>query len=81
MCINRWTKTLRPYRRARWTPEEDANLIAAVDACGKVWSRVAQRVKDRSDAQCRERFTNKLDPDICVDDWTPEVRSSMLLAV
>lgn len=71
-CVTRWQKTLQPLRRGKWTDEEDENLRAAVKACGKVWSRISLRVPDRSDAQCRERFYNVLDPSINRDDWTVE---------
>lgn len=64
-CINRWTKTLRPsIKRGKWTAEEDDLLRAAHAACGPAWKLVEARVKGRTDAQCRERWVNILNPEI-----------------
>lgn len=74
-CINRWTKTLRPtIQRGRWTAEEDALLLAAYAVCGTSWKLIAPRVGNRTDAQCRERYCNILDPNILDPrSWTQEV--------
>jgi hypothetical protein len=49
-------------------------LKAAVEACGRSWKAVAPRVKGRTDAQCRERYMNLLNPEINKGPWTDEVR-------
>ncbi|CAG9463486.1 unnamed protein product [Pedinophyceae sp. YPF-701] len=53
----------RPWRR-----EEDAALVAAVDALGTEgygsWTRIAGHIPGRSAHQCRERFTNYLHPSV-----------------
>ncbi|KAG0150038.1 hypothetical protein CROQUDRAFT_130986 [Cronartium quercuum f. sp. fusiforme G11] len=72
-CINRWSKTLRPdIKKGKWDAAEDEALKNAVAACGMVWKDVAPRVRGRTDAQCRERWCNILDPRIVVGNWTPE---------
>lgn len=78
-CINRWSKTLRPdIKKGKWDPCEDEALKNAVAACGMVWKDVAPRVRGRTDAQCRERWCNILDPRIVVGNWTPEVSNDCL---
>jgi hypothetical protein len=73
-CINRWSKSVRPdITRGRWSKEEDELLKAAVEACGRSWKAVAPRVKGRTDAQCRERYMNLLNPDINKGPWSEEV--------
>lgn len=73
-CINRWTKTLKPgIKRGKWSKEEDDMLKAAVDACGTVWKKVGLRVRGRTDQQCRERWSNVLDPRVRKKNWTAEV--------
>lgn len=75
-CINRWTKSLRPgMKKGKWSAEEDDALKAAVESCGMVWKLVAPRVKGRTDAQCRERWVNILDPKVLPQTvWSEEVR-------
>ncbi|KAA1122020.1 Myblike DNAbinding domain-containing protein [Puccinia graminis f. sp. tritici] len=78
-CINRWSKTLRPdIKKGKWDPVEDEALKSAVAACGMVWKDVAPRVRGRTDAQCRERWCNILDPRIVVGNWTPEEDQKIL---
>lgn len=77
-CINRWTKTLRPsIKRGKWTAEEDDLLRAAHAACGPSWKLVEARVKGRTDAQCRERWVNIINPEILPPKiWSEEVSRS-----
>ncbi|WAQ93152.1 hypothetical protein PtA15_18A210 [Puccinia triticina] len=78
-CINRWSKTLRPdIKKGKWDPVEDEALKSAVAACGMVWKDVAPRVRGRTDAQCRERWCNILDPRIVVGNWSAEEDSKIL---
>ena len=78
-CINRWSKTINPaIKRGKWIAEEDEALRQAVAACGPIWKNVCKRMNGRTDAQCRERWTNKLDPNLKFADWTPEVRPACL---
>ncbi|EGG04208.1 uncharacterized protein MELLADRAFT_72431 [Melampsora larici-populina 98AG31] len=78
-CINRWSKTLRPdIKKGKWDANEDEALRNAVAACGMVWKDVAPRVRGRTDAQCRERWCNILDPRIVVGNWTSEEDEKIL---
>lgn len=50
-------------------------LRRAVVRCGVGnWAEVSERVKGKSDSQCRERWTNSVDPRIVgYANWTREV--------
>lgn len=50
-------------------------LRRAVVKCGVGnWAEVSERVKGKSDSQCRERWTNSVDPRIVgYANWTREV--------
>lgn len=74
-CINRWTKSLKPtITKGKWSLQEDESLKTAVALVGTHWKSVADRVRGRTDAQCRERWTNVLDPVLAKKKaWTKEV--------
>jgi hypothetical protein len=54
-------------------------LIAAVDEFGIFdWSRIAAKVPNRTGKQCRERWIDKLSPDVVRGDWSSEEDSTLL---
>eukprot|EP00742_Colponemidia_sp_Colp-10_P002964 GILJ01003162.1.p1 GENE.GILJ01003162.1~~GILJ01003162.1.p1 ORF type:complete len:494 (+),score=67.55 GILJ01003162.1:128-1609(+) len=56
-----------------WTPEEDKLLIRLVKEDGlKSWSHIAMHFEGRIGKQCRERWTNHLDPEVRKDAWTDQ---------
>jgi len=56
-----------------WTEEEDRKVIGLVMAHGaKKWSQIAAELPGRIGKQCRERWHNHLNPDICKDPWTEQ---------
>lgn len=74
-CSNRWNKTLHPTRQrvGKWSADEDKRLKVAVTLFGrKNWHRLAQFVPGRTQAQCRERWVNILDPSLNRGAWTQE---------
>ncbi|RKP26551.1 Homeodomain-like protein, partial [Syncephalis pseudoplumigaleata] len=79
-CLHRWTKTLKPgMRKGRWSPEEDEALRSAVALHGASnWVKVAAHVMERSDVQCRERWTNVLDPSIARGQWHADEDARLL---
>ncbi|GAA5886192.1 hypothetical protein JCM6882_004294 [Rhodosporidiobolus microsporus] len=76
----RWTKSLRPtIKRGKWSAAEDAALTSAVAAVGKSWKEVEKRVGGRTDAQCRERWSNILDPRLKdKNEWTEEEEATLV---
>ncbi|ORZ20417.1 hypothetical protein BCR42DRAFT_370116 [Absidia repens] len=73
-CLHRWVKSINPaIRRSRWTSEEDAALKASVAVYGAgAWSYIQRHIPGRTDMQCRERWTNVLDPNLVHGQFTPE---------
>ncbi|KAF5188055.1 Myb protein [Thalictrum thalictroides] len=83
-CSNRWMKTINPARErvGRWTVEEDKHLKVAVVLFGsKTWNKIAKFVPGRTQAQCRERWVNVLDPALNLARWTEEEDSRLKAAI
>jgi hypothetical protein len=85
-CRRRWTQTLDPAIgkiAGKWTPEEDTKLAEAVKRHGTDWAAVAAQVPGRMNLQCRQRWTQTLDPDIGkkAGKWTPEEDTKLIEAV
>jgi hypothetical protein len=81
-CIHRYYKNLDPQiRRGRWTQDEDDLLRLGVFLHGRDWYLVCRWVPKRTDMQCRERWTNVLDPEIKTDTFTAEEDALLLAAV
>jgi len=58
-------------RKGAWSQNEDDLLRQAVAVVGpKHWARIAKSLPGRISKQCRERWHNHIDPDICKDAWT-----------
>jgi hypothetical protein len=88
-CRQRWVTSLDPAcqrtapgpsglsgerNKGKWTVEEDAQLMDAVQKHGgnNNWVPVAALVPGRTDKQCRQRWSKTLDPNINTGKWTPE---------
>ena len=66
-------KTSSKKRKERWTPVEDAQLIALVAKFGaKNWTDIARHLQGRDNRGCRKRWLNFLDPTIKKGPITPE---------
>ncbi|QRV87574.1 Myb-like DNA-binding domain protein [Ceratobasidium sp. AG-Ba] len=67
-------RTHHPMKQqGKWTPEEDAIVIAAVAELGQKWEQISERV-GRMSSDCRDRYRNHLvDQDARVTGpWTKE---------
>ncbi|KAB5593425.1 Myb-like DNA-binding domain containing protein [Ceratobasidium theobromae] len=72
-CSFRYTKSLCPtIKKGKWTKEEDEALRRGVTAFGRTWTKVQEYVQGRTDAQCRERWSNMLDPSLKTGPWDEE---------
>lgn len=73
-CLHRWQKVLKPSLvKGPWTAVEDAKVIELVKKYGaKKWSLIASNLPGRIGKQCRERWHNHLNPDICKEAWKVE---------
>jgi hypothetical protein len=64
-----------------WTAEEDKKVMELVKQYGaKKWSLIASHLPGRIGKQCRERWHNHLNPDICKEAWTIEEDRAILEA-
>lgn len=62
-----------PFKKSKWTPEEDQLLIESVNKNGMGnWSLVCLTVPGRSGKQCRERWINQLCPELNRHSWDPQ---------
>jgi hypothetical protein len=70
---NRWTRVLDPQLvKGSWTREEDEMILNFVKENGPSdWSKLAARLPGRIGKQCRERWTNHLNPNVDKREWSP----------
>lgn len=73
-CQHRWQKVLKPSLiKGPWTEDEDRKVVELVKKLGaKKWSLIASHLPGRVGKQCRERWHNHLNPDICKEAWKLE---------
>jgi hypothetical protein len=65
-------------KKRKWTNIEDQALTACIQKFGTSnWSVIASALPGRTGKQCRERWTNQLDPNLNRDDWTPQEDSTL----
>ncbi|CAD8138927.1 unnamed protein product [Paramecium octaurelia] len=66
-CAQRW-KRIKPNnafsKRQPWTQKEDHLLLKLVELHNKNWVQIAKKIPNRTSKQVRERFINKLNPEI-----------------
>lgn len=60
-------------RKVKFTKAEDATLALLVKELGtKDWKTIAQHMQPRTARQCRERWTNYVNPTLSQEPWTQE---------
>jgi len=59
-------------KRTPWQPYEDEQVVALVEKYGARWAKIAGMLPGRTGKQVRDRYTNKLKPNIKKDEWTKE---------
>ena len=80
-CQNRYQRTLDPtLRHGAWTAEEDAKLRQAVSVFGNSWTEVAEVIAGRNNEQCRDRWSDKINPTLTRGKWTDD-EDKLLLEV
>lgn len=59
-------------KRARnpWTPKEDAKLMELMKKYGQSWAMISSQLEGRTGKQVRDRYLNKLRPNIKLGDWS-----------
>ena len=88
MCSQRWRCNLRPETKAAkktgpWSKQEDEQLRKIVRECGHkevhFWQKISESMGfTRNSKQCRERWTNFLDPTLRLGPWTKEEDALLL---
>jgi hypothetical protein len=58
--------------KGKWTAEEDARLVEVVHSKLEHWGKVAEKMPGRTSKQCRERWSNYLDPSLRKDPFSIE---------
>lgn len=60
-------------KKFKFTKIEDEKLRKVIEEFGeKDWNLIAQKMAPRTARQCRERWTNYINPDISKTPWTPK---------
>lgn len=79
-CQHRWQKVLKPSLiKGPWTEDEDRKVVDLVKKYGaKKWSLIASHLPGRVGKQCRERWHNHLNPEICKEAWKLEEDRTIL---
>lgn len=79
-CMHRYRNKFQlGIRKGRWRLDEDIRLKKAIEIFGsKKWCKISEYVVTRTDAQCRERFVNILDPQIKKNEWIQKEDEELL---
>ncbi|CAD8049394.1 unnamed protein product [Paramecium sonneborni] len=72
-CSQRWRR-LNPQdnNKKKWTYDDDQKIIQLVQKYNKNWAEIAKNFPEKSGKQIRERYLNKLDPNINWQAWTKD---------
>ncbi|CAD8065839.1 unnamed protein product [Paramecium primaurelia] len=73
-CAQRWKRIKPVSQRSRhsWSAEEDQQLLELVKIHKRNWGMIASIMNWRTGKQIRERFINKLNPEIRAEPWSKE---------
>ncbi|CAD8156058.1 unnamed protein product [Paramecium pentaurelia] len=73
-CAQRWKRIKPVSQRSRhsWSAEEDQQLLELVKIHKRNWGMIASIMHWRTGKQIRERFINKLNPEIRAEPWSKE---------
>ncbi|CAK77942.1 unnamed protein product (macronuclear) [Paramecium tetraurelia] len=90
-CRLKWEQKYKiSLSEAPWVEEEDQLLQQVHDRLGKEnkWSQIAREMYKRSPnkifrqpKQCRERWINRLDPNICNEPWSKQQEIDLLKTI
>ncbi|OHT04781.1 DNA-binding protein reb1 [Tritrichomonas foetus] len=66
-------------KKVKFTKVEDAKLAALINEYGETdWKIIAEKMAPRTARQCRERWTNYVNPSLSKDPWTKEEDALLL---
>lgn len=56
-CQARWSEVLDPsIKKGRWSASEDSSLVSLHNKHGSSWNKIAERMRVRTQRQCRSRW-------------------------
>lgn len=68
-------------KKGRWTSEEDDLIRTEVERGNCKWSDIARKLPfERTGKQCRERWSNHLNPTLKKSPWTEEEDNQLIAA-
>ena len=72
-CLHRYRRLSQMgFQKKIWSTEEDQKILKLIKEVGKNWKLLSEVLGTKTGKQIRERYINKLDPKIKVDEWTDE---------
>jgi Myb-like DNA-binding domain len=81
-CQNRYFRSLDPdLKKGAWSPEEDARLRLSIGLYGHSWVDIATVMPGRSNEQCRDRWSERLNPNVAKGKWTEEEDTKLLAVI
>ncbi|CAD8061539.1 unnamed protein product [Paramecium sonneborni] len=72
-CAQRWKRIKPPNlysKRKPWTKKEDSQLLKLFEIYKNNWVKISKNISNRTSKQVRERFINKLNPEINKQPFT-----------
>lgn len=66
-------------KNARWSFNEDQELIRLVKEHGKNWKVISRNFPNKTESQCCYRYKNKLDPKINIGRWSEEEENKLII--
>jgi hypothetical protein len=72
-CRKRWSKIKQGIKKGQWSLHEDRLLKEWIEKNGPTkWEQCGRFIHGRSGKQCREHWSNCLNPSLIKGDWTAE---------
>ena len=72
-CRLRWNKIKKGFKRGQWSIYEDKLLKEWIQKIGpKKWELCGKFITGRTGKQCREHWSNCLNPELIKGEWTTE---------
>jgi hypothetical protein len=81
-CQSRYQRTVDPtVKRGSWTAEEDEKLLRAVTVYNHSWVEIAALIPGRTNDQCRDRWSDCLNPALVKGKWTAKEDQLLIQSV
>ncbi len=71
-CLHRYRRLVKVQCKNTWTSAEDELVKELVSTEGKNWKMISKMLNTKTGKQIRERYINKLSPEVKVEPWSRE---------